>query len=197
MIITGTTISGLIRTYNLQNANVLVSSPPDPYDGKIDQTTSADPELYKSSIGTPVVIDLTFQGGTYTLPSGQKYSFDDLTLQTVLCTVSQAKRIVTTEIQGRNGTVKEYIGMDDYQITINGILTGANGQFPIDDVNSLQQICKAPIPINVVSRYLQIFDIYQVVIKDFSYEQQPGAYSLQNFTLSCLSDAPVILQISS
>lgn len=195
MIISAVPITGLIRAFNLQNVQVQ-GLPKNPYTDKINQQNDADPVLYLSALGTPVLTDLTLQGGTYTTQSGQKISFEDVVLQTVLVNVSQPKRIITTEIQGRDGTVKEYIGMDDYQVTINGIITGPNGHFPIDEVNALHQICKAPIPIVVISRYLHNLDIFNLVIKDFSYEQQPGAYSLQAFTIDCMSDVPVELQIT-
>lgn len=194
MIISAVPITGLIRAFNLQNVQVQ-GLPKNPYADKISQQNDSDPTLYLSEMGTPVLTDLTLQGGSYTTQRGQKISFEDVVLQTVLVNVSQPKRIVTTEIQGRDGTVKEYIGMDDYQVTINGIITGPNGHFPIDEVNALHQICKAPIPIAVISRYLHNLDIFTLVIKDFSYEQQPGAYSLQAFTIECMSDVPVELQI--
>lgn len=196
MIISAVPITGLIRAYNLQNARVLVDTPDNPYIGKVDQTNLADPELYKSALGTPIVTDVTLKGATYTNQAGQKITFDDVVLQTVLVNVSQGKRIITTEIQGRDGTVKEYIGMDDYQVAINGIITGPNGHFPIDEVNALHQLCKAPIPIVVISRYLQNLDIFNLVIKDFAYDQEAGGYSKQNFSINAMSDVPIELQIT-
>lgn len=197
MIIPAGKISSLIRAFNLENTTVLVDTPPNPYDGKINQTTSVDPALYKSALGTPVVTNVILRGGSYKIAAtGQQITFNDITLDTVLMTVSQAKKIVTTEIQGYDGTVKEYIGMDDYQVTINGIIAGLNGQYPQDVVNALHQLAKAPIAIKVTSRYLQNLDINMLVIKDFSYDQEAGGYSKQNFTLSCMSDMPLILQIT-
>lgn len=191
-----TTIGSLLRAYNMQNATYLVDGQANPYDGKIDQTSFVDPELYKSSLGTPVVTNVVLRGGSYKNTSGQQIVFNDITLNTVLVTVSQAKKIVMTEIQGYDGTVKEYIGLDDYQVTINGIITGPNGHYPQDEVNALHQLAKAPIAIKVTSRYLQNIDINMLVVKDFFYDQEAGGYSKQNFTLNCVSDAPLILQIT-
>jgi len=190
------TISGLLRAFNMQNTSVLVDGQPNPYDGKIDQTSFVDPELYKSTLGTPVVTNVILRGGAYKNTAGQQIVFNDITLDTVLLVVSQAKKIVMTEIQGYDGTVKEYIGLDDYQVTINGIITGPNGHYPQDEVNALHQLTKAPIAIKVTSRYLQNLDINMLVIKDFAYDQEAGGYSKQNFTLNCVSDAPLIFQIT-
>ncbi|HWB93504.1 MAG TPA: DUF6046 domain-containing protein [Puia sp.] len=194
IIINGPSITGLIRAYNLQNVRVLNDTDNNPYKGQVDITSTQDDELYKSSLGTPVLTNVVLLGDTYTDQSGKKITFEDITLDTVLLTVQQSKNIVVTEIQGSDTTVKEYIGMGDYQVTINGIIVGPNGHFPIDEVNALQQLLKAPIPITVVSRYLQNLDIYSLVIKDFAYDQEPGGYSKQNFSINCMSDAPVELQ---
>jgi hypothetical protein len=189
-----TSVSEIVRSYNLQNVNVKKVKD-NPYDGKIDQTTYRDPELYKSSLGTPVICDLTLQGGSYTDQDGKTQNFEDVQMITILVNVSQAKKIITTEIQGRDGTVKEYIGKDDYHITINGIITGENGHYPIDEVRVLKYILDAPVAINVVSTYLQNLDIFSLVVTDYAFDQEPGGYSKQNFTINCISDVPVELQI--
>lgn len=190
------TITNLVRSYNLQNTNIITAKD-NQFSNKIPQTINVDKELYKSALGTPVVADITLKGGTYTDNNGRSVTFQDIKLVTVLVNVSQSKKIVTTEIQGHDGTVKEYIGMDDFSININGIITGPNGHYPIDEVAALKDLCKAPIPIDIVSRYLQNLDIFTIVIKDFNFDQEPGGYSKQNFTLSCLSDTPVELQINA
>ena len=168
-----------------------------PYTGNIDQTDTADKSLYLSPLGTPVVSDLTLVGTTYMDHKGKSVTFDSMTFALVLINVNQSKRIVTTEIDGMDGTIKEYIGMDDYQVSINGILNGPNGSYPISAVNSLHQLCKAGVPVDVVSRYLQNLDIHQIVIKDFSYDQEPGGYSKQNFSIQAISDVPVMLKMTN
>jgi hypothetical protein len=180
--------------------NVPTSTPviknDNPYIGRIPEGVLPDPAMYMSSLGTPVVADIVFQGGTYTDDqTGKQITFDEITLATVLVTVSQPKRVIRTEIQGRNGSVKEYIGMDDYQVTINGIITGTNGTFPFQEVAALHNVLKAPITLPVVSAYLQLFDIFNLVIIDFSFDQEPGGYSKQSFVINAISDAPVELII--
>jgi hypothetical protein len=189
-----TTISNLVRAYNLNGIKYSVVKD-NPYEDKIPAAATKDVALYMSTLGTPVIADITLKGSTYTNNDGKQITTQDLTLVTVLVNVSQSKKIITTEIQGHDGTVKEYIGMDDYSIGINGILTGNNGQFPINDFLLLKELCKAPVALVVVSRYLQNLDIYNLVIKDFNFDQEAGGVSKQNFTLSCISDVPVELQI--
>lgn len=193
IIVTGAVVSAsqLFRAYNMRNVDVFDATDNNKYTGKIDQVTQKDKELYKSTLGTPVVTDLTLKGGKYTDSSGKTITFKDIKLVVVLMNVSQGKKVVLTDIQGEDGTAKEYMGMDDYQISINGIFNGPNGHYPIDEVNALQQLNKAPIAITVVSRYLQNLDINEIYIKDFSYDQEAGGYSKQNFSIQALSDKPI------
>jgi hypothetical protein len=188
------TIRELSLRYQLANRPPVVKDD-NPYDNKIPQGPANEQPLYLSPLGTPVVADITFVGGSYTDENGRTVTFPTLTLATVLITVSQPKRIVKTEIQGRNGTVKEYIGMDDWQITINGILTGPNGIYPVEDMSDLRDILKAPITLPVVSRYLQMMEIFNIVVQDYTLDQEPGGFSKQNFTINAISDLPVELQI--
>jgi hypothetical protein len=112
-----------------------------------------------------------------------------------LCTVSRPSIIIKTQIQGKNGTVKEYISKDDFAITINGIIAGENGQYPETEALALQRMAEAPVPIPVVSRFLNALEIYNIVVVDYSMPQTAGGISKQDFTLICISDEPLELQI--
>ena len=136
----------------------------------------------------PICFPVTIQGGKYRDEEGREVTFDSIRLDTVLLTISQSKNIVTTQIQGRNGTVKEYIGMGDYNISIQGIITGTNGVYPIDAVSNLKKILVASVPLAVNSWYLQNLDIDSVVVNDFTLNQVAGGYSYQPFVITCLSD---------
>lgn len=188
-------ITGLVRQYNLSNVKVIVAKSDNPYSGKISQTSQADKELYKSSLGTPVFTNLTFKAVTYTdLTTGLQIKTEDITLDTILITVSIPKIIVKTQIQGRNGSVKEYIGQDDYQVSINGIIVGSSGHYPAESVRLLKRMLDAPVAIPVVSDYLLNLDIHSLVVTDSAFNQEPGGYSKQNFTINCVSDTPIELQ---
>lgn len=189
-------VVGLIRAFNFQNTRVINNPQTNPYlnNADLSKPPNKDKELYKSSLGTPVVTDLTLKGGSYTSVGGQKITFNDIKFALVLISVSQSKRIVETEIQGSDaGDVIEYIGMSNYQININGIFSGGNGHYPIEDVNALHQLLKAPVAINVVSTYLGNLDIFNIVVKDFALGQDPGGYSQQAFSIQAISDTPVEL----
>ena len=196
VVIPSAPIAQLIRAYNIVGIRPPVVRSNE-FDGKIDQTTYKEPELYKSALGTPVVINLKFKSVAFTdYNTGKKYTTDEIVLDCVLCTVSRPSIIVKTQINGRNGTVKEYIGKDDHQVTINGIIVGNNGQFPEDQIIALRRMADAPKAIPVESRYLNALGVFNLVVVDFNAPQEAGGISRLNFTISAVSDEPLQLQLS-
>jgi hypothetical protein len=193
----------LVRAYNLSNVRVpdVRDNPYNAVDVQAgyvapDATRSASlyPENKGGYLGVPVFTDLTLQGSFYTDNiTGEQITFPDITFDAVLCTVDFVSRIVKTEIQGRDGTVKEYIGEDDARVTIQGVITGANGVYPQNEVNLLNQWRKAPISKGAVCGFLQNLGISNLVVESFNLPQILGGYSYQTFTMNCISDIPVEL----
>jgi hypothetical protein len=195
IVIKNVPISQLIRTFNLSNLKPLTVRD-NPFDGKIDQTDQRDEVIYNSSLGTPVVTNLIFDSVTYTdFNTNKKISTQLMQFDTVLCTVSRPTIIVKTQINQRAGTVKEYITKDDFVVTINGIITGGNGQRPTEEINELTAILESPVAIPVSSKFLNDFGIYNIVVTDYSMPQTAGGWSKQEFTINAISDLPLELQI--
>lgn len=190
-------IEELKREFNLQNVTIISALPPYPIEkGKYIKTNAQfspkeyiDNPVSFSSLGTPVFSNLQFLADEYTDVYDKTTSFKTITFDAVIMTVNQQKNIVTTQIQGRDGTVKEEIGMGDYTITINGIITGANGHYPIDEVREFKKMLNANKALKVVSTYLQNLDITNIVIKDYEFAQEAGGYSYQRFSVNALSDS--------
>lgn len=144
----------------------------------------ADDEEVLSYLGTPVFTELT-------LFESEELN---LQLQTVLLEVSQEKNIITTSVQGRNGTVKEYISDGDFRVIIRGALVGQDPYlYPEDQVRRLKDLCKLQKSIEVTSPLLQLFEIYNLVIQSYNFPQKEGFQNVQLFELSTLSDAPLEL----
>lgn len=149
----------------------------------IEQGSAKDKPLYNSELGTQVYGDLTFTSDTG--------AFETQTYAAVLITVSQTKNIVRTEIQERDFTVKEYIGLGDYQITITGVITGANGVHPADKIAKLRKMLNSKESIPVASAWLQNLGIFNITIESYELPQDAGGYSYQTFSINALSDRPV------
>lgn len=154
-----------------------------------------DKVLYLSKLGTPVFTNLEVQGDSYTR-DGVLYDFDTLIFDTILLTVYQQKNIIKTPIQGRNGTVKEYISDGDYSVNIKGVLTSENGKYPLGAVAELKKALNAPLALRLNSWFLQNLDINSVVVENYSFPQMEGYYSQQAFEINSISDLPVELKIA-
>jgi len=164
---------------------------------------------YRSLLGTKVYDMLWIQGGIYQdenkLPitygggTGNFVRFD-----TVLMTVSQTKNIITTALQGRDGTVKEYVSNGDYVINLRGKIVNFTNKYPdkfptgIDhcDVWTLTDILKVPNELDVVSSFLNMF-FNQMVITDFSMPQVEGRRNEQPFEINALSYTEIDLDVET
>jgi hypothetical protein len=163
-----------------------------PYTDGIDPLSSRDASLNTpSALGTPIWDRVTFKAVNYTLADGTQRTSPEMTFESILISVSFPRNIVKTEIIGKNGTVKEYIGEGDAQISFRGVITGKNGHYPLEEVGILKDIIKAPIAIPVVCKYLQNLDIDTIVFEDRFFEQEEGSYSYQTFSMNAISDTPI------
>ena len=219
-LVGGQNLRNLVYKGKLQNVTIINGKQDNnPYLGKMDLSYTKDEPVGVSSLGTPVYSDLTLLGVEYTdnltgktvtlendryrsatnLPvagnnSGIGTAFY-MNIETVLITVNRAARVIKTPIQGRDGTVKEYIGLDDANLTINGIITGRNGVYPFEEVARLRRWLEAPVSKGIVARWLGNLNIDNIVVEDYSIPQVEGGYSYQMFTINAISDLPVELKI--
>lgn len=154
------------------------------YKGRIPIAVRDEPiTTRKSMINTSIFSDLQFVeiGGLKHIP-----------IDCVLFDVRQSKNIVRTDIQGRDGSIKEYIGLGDYEVSIRGIIMGSNGVYPFDQVSNLVEFLRRDQSLGVVSTFLNnIFDINELVIKDYAFEQSEGSQSHQKFEILAYSEKPV------
>lgn len=122
----------------------------------------------------------------------KKESGDQLEMNDAVVAVTRKKNVVTTQMVGMDGTVKEYINAEDYQIKIAvGIQAARDGllvdEYPTDGIKQLRAFFDLNEPILVNSAFFELFDIDRIVITDFSVEQATES-NYQPITLSALSD---------
>lgn len=158
-------------------------------------------------LGNLVLSNLDITKDEYTTSDGQKVSFPDLSFESVLFEVHNRKNIIMTPIQGRDGTVKEYIGGGDYEITCRGAITGNNGNYPdkkagasgdrVNTVDSLRAALESNIELSINSWYLTQFGIYKIVITEYNFYQEEGQYSTQRFTFTAYSDRDYVVNLKA
>jgi hypothetical protein len=130
----------------------------------------------RSLFGTPVYSNLEIPAGSYTDLDGNVINYEGVRIDTVLMDVSQERNIIRTAVAGKAGTVKQFIADGDYIINCQGLITGesfatnsgfgvqATAGVPEEEIRKLKIICSVPQEIEVVSSFLDFFDITTVVI---------------------------------
>lgn len=119
-----------------------------------------------------------------------------------LISLNMEKNIVTTALQGRNGTIKEYVSDGDYNISIDaGVSTyemdkeeGYAFDYPKDAVKELKDILSLPEALEVQSDFLEIFGIKSAVVKAFSLSQETHS-NRQSINIQMLSDEPYEIKL--
>ena len=116
--------------------------------------------------------------------------------QSAFCVVSQQRNIIRTPIQGRNGTIKEYISDDDYHIEIiGGIVSPYGNVAPHLDLYNIVNLMKIQNEIIIVSDFISQFGISNCVIAGANFRQVPGMRNQIDFTMNLYSDDPTEIQL--
>jgi hypothetical protein len=134
----------------------------------------------------------------------------EITLVECIITVSQERNIVATALQGRDGTVKEYISDGDYSIDVSAAIQpygsantdGGGGfvnvedRYPQPEMQDLLELLKEKQALEVQSDFLTLFGVKSVVVKSYSVSQETHS-NRQAFALSLLSDEPFEIKMKS
>lgn len=131
---------------------------------------------------------------------GKTFTFNE-----VVISVTQERNIVTTPLQGRDGTIKEFISNGDYAINVDaGVMSIENSsdnedkevsfeipknKYPEAELRKLKEILLAKQSIVVQSVFLDVFGIKTAVVKSFNLTQETHS-NRQSIQISMLSDEP-------
>ncbi|MGV0919722.1 DUF6046 domain-containing protein [Empedobacter falsenii] len=144
-------------------------------------------------------LTLSYVDTTITPPKTLDFIFHEC-----LISLNLPKNIVTTALQGKNGTIKEYINNDDYQITLEAAVdsylgnetSDARFDYPKDKISELIKMLKTPDELIIVSDFLKLFEINSVVVKDFSLTQETHT-NRQSISIQLLSDEPYEIKLKN
>lgn len=159
------------------------------------QDQGRDEPIGQSYLGTPVFSNLLIESGNYYDENGILTTYPSIRIDTCLFTVGMQKVIVSTPVQGRNGSVKQYISDKDYFVNIKGLICGTNGKFPKEDFHNLLRVLKANAALSVKSWFLNDFSIFNLVIDNYEIQQEMGRYSTVPFNINCISDQPIEFEL--
>lgn len=166
------------------------------YKGKIQGVQPDKAKIKRlSALGTPVFSDLQFSPADV---FGTGDLFDHIPIDCVLFTVNQEKKIVETDVAGRSGSIKEYIGEADFEINIKGVIASNRpGVEPIEQRENLVAFLRYQQSIGINSAFLNdVFGIFELVVMNYNMPQKEGEISQQHFEINCKSDKPVEVLIT-
>lgn len=136
--------------------------------------------------GLPIYMPLVLQS---VKPGGE-----DMVLDSALIALSQSKVIVKTPLEGRDGTVKEYINNGDHDINVTGLLCNKGPGYPKELVAELKTFLDAKKPIKVIHTVLNMMGINEVVIESWSLPHTPFTNG-QTYKFKAVSEKAVELTI--
>lgn len=119
---------------------------------------------------------------------------DDIIIDSAIVSFNTSKNIVTTKLQGRDGTVKEYIAAGDYIIEVKGLLTYDGLRWPRDEAIKLRKFLEAKTSLEIAHEILNAFNIYEIVITDYNFPVTPFINVLP-FTFYAISEQKTELVI--
>lgn len=168
--------------------------------------STAEPFKASKYVGkekNPELLDLgELEGRTWLTSLALKHGGKEFIFNECLISLNMEKNIVTTALQGRNGTIKEYISDGDYNITIDAGISNYtidqdgehNIDYPIDAVAELKNILCLPETLEVQSDFLEIFGIKSAVVKSFDLQQETHS-NRQSINIQMLSDEPYEIRL--
>lgn len=150
-------------------------------------------ELQTATLGQPIT-DLDYWQGRYvhcplTL---RREDGRELVLPDAVVALSRAKYVVTTQVVGMSGTVKEYVSSGDYDLNIAvGIAAQDDDhiadRYPQEEIRLLREFLDEASPLTVHSSFLDLFEVNRIVIKSYSLTQQTES-NYQDLVVSAMSD---------
>ncbi len=88
----------------------------------------------------------------------------------------------------QGGTVKQRWSSDDYEVSIEGTLIGADGQYPETDVSTLRGLLDHRKELLVVCPLLDVLGIGLLAVEEYELPYTPGQAN-QEYRIKAYSDA--------
>lgn len=106
------------------------------------------------------------------------------------------KTIVETAIAGRNGTVKESVSAQDYEVDVTFTLISAADEYPDEAMRRLASLADENSAVYVDSAFLRLFDIDRAVITELTVEQETYG-NTQEVTMKLTSDDDYEVEVTA
>ena len=150
-------------------------------------------EFAPSPVGVPITDPADWLGAYAICPLLLRLEDGtELSIPDAVVAMTRTKQIVTTQVVGMVGTVKEYISDGDFDINIAvGIQGVEDGKvanvYPKEGLRELRKFLEVDKPISVQSAFFDLFEINRLVVKSYSLTQATES-NYQELSISALSD---------
>lgn len=146
---------------------------------------------------TGVVPASSYTGKYYEtdLSLGLTEAADDITIKSAVCKVTLTKQIVETAITGRDGTVKELISANDFEVEATVTLINTADEYPAEAMRTLSDLARKSSAVYVDSEFLRLFDIDRAVVKEMTLDQSTEG-NTQEVKLTLTSDEDYEVEVS-
>jgi hypothetical protein len=148
-------------------------------------------EVNKSYFGVPIYEQISLSA-----PANGGLALDYSFPGWPLMELNVPTRIVKSDVTDHPGSIKEYMGDGDVEITIRGFLINhAANDIPLADMKALYQVRQQKQALKVTSNLLNSLGIHYLVIENLSFPEVEAAITMQPFVIDALSDYPYELVI--
>jgi hypothetical protein len=114
-----------------------------------------------------------------------------------LMSLSCKKHIVTTPLVNRNGTVKEEISREDWEINVRGVIVGLDNNYPDNQVQIMKNWFDMSMALNIQNAKTAIClsEGEKVIITSLSLPECKGFENTQPYELKLVSDVQFSLYV--
>lgn len=111
-------------------------------------------------------------------------------LQNTVSSIVSKKTIVETQLVNQQGSVKEEISIDDWEINVKGVIISPDMDYPDQQVSELRQLYKTSqsLEIDNARTSLLFEDNEKVVVKNLKFPEVKGYKNMQAFECDLVSD---------
>ena len=180
---------GARANYYHAEAQLQDAAPSTTYSIQIDNSDAKGEGL--GLVGLPI-----FQRIVITDPQDENGSLD---LFDCLVDFSMTQNIVKTPVNGRDGTIKEFVSDGDYEISIKGLLIDQDhpNRIPEEAIRKALQWFRKGKALGVEAKIFDVFGVHNIVVESFHMPQIPTYIQMRPFELKCISDTEYTIDLDN
>lgn len=162
----------------------------DDYQGEdFELEETAEPLKTQSNKGT-TLYKKDALGNYYFMPVTFIHQGKEYEIPCALISITGRKNIIETSLVGRQGSVKELISLEDYQISITGAVFGENQVWPEEQLDAINELYNINEAIELKCALTDVFlsENDKVVIQELNLPQAGQTEHIQVVEIKCVTD---------